>query len=76
MTFVKLNLLSIAFVSLTEYDIQGGLTKFYSPLKDLLYKIYDNNPTKFFKTDKNDDSKKKPALIVPPVVDAASETVL
>lgn len=61
---------------LTENDIQGGKSKFYSPIKDMLYKIYEASPSKFFKTDNQDKSKqKKPTLIVPPVADA-SETVL
>jgi len=50
--------------------VQGGLEKFYSPLRDLLFKIYETNPTKFFKTDKKADESKTPTLVAPPVVDA------
>ena len=71
----RLNLIQ-ARRSFTENDIQGGLSKFNPPVKELLYKLYESNPTKFFKTDKRNEPKKNPTLIVaPPVLDQA-ESVL
>jgi ubiquitin C-terminal hydrolase len=61
---------------LKENDILGGLSKFNPLIKELLYRIYESNPTKFFKSQKHNEPKKNPALIVaPPVLDQA-ESVL